>query len=435
VSAPLIFIYLPSGTATASDVQAYLQASHEAMAIVSIALSDGSIPWQYVDVVLTGGTDEIRSIDATEASASLVRRSLHFSLPAAGLYDIGLTRLTPDSTDQLIRDQAVWTVLRTMQEALQLYPSGMAMVAMRIKATDQLNGTVDQFNVLAQSILPDWTGSAWLPAVTANPASIYRDVLQGSANARPLADDRLDLVTFQGFHQRCAANGFTFNASIDYLTTVRALGTDVLAAGRATPGLRDGLYSIVEDLAQLVPAHILTPRNSWGFKGTKVFADLPHALKMQFVNPAKDFQQDQILVYADGYDASNATIFESMDAGVGVTSPDQAWKLGRYHLAVLSLRPETYELNCDFEHLVFQRGDLVMVQHDVPLFALISGRIKTVTLDSIGRTTAIGLDEPCVMEAGQRYGVRIRLQDGTQIQREVETVAGTQTTFTLLQPI
>ena len=338
------------------------------------------------------------------------------------------------TADVAMQNLTVWSALRTIQTAQPVKKPGLCLVGMRIRATDQLNGTLDQFNLIAESILPDWTGTAWLERPTRNPASIYRAILQGAANARPVPDSRVDLTRLAQFHESCTAQGWRFDANIDYRTTVFELCRDVLAAGRASVHRPDGLFSVVEDLQQDIPKQLFTPRNSWGFKGSRLFSSLPHALKVRFVNPEKDWQQDERIVYADGYSEVNATQFEAFEL-TGVTDPEQAWKLARYHLAVATLRPETYELNADVEHLVCNRGDLVLVQHDVPLFGLLSGRITGVTTDGLGRTTAITLDEPCTMQAGDRYGVRIRLQDNTYVQREVLNVPGTHTTLTLLSPI
>ena len=70
--------------------------------------------------------------------------------------------------------------------------TGLAVTAMRIKATDQLNGVVDKFNGVVEAIIPDWNGKEWADAKTSNPASIYRHILQGNANARPVEDERID---------------------------------------------------------------------------------------------------------------------------------------------------------------------------------------------------------------------------------------------------
>jgi len=400
-----------------------------------------------------GGLDEVAGLTTTEARTTQFVKSLTFSVPTPGTYEIQLTRLTlvVNETDPRVHDLSFWTALRTVRAGVRLLPAGMASVAVRIRATDQLHGTLDSFNAIAHSILPDWDGATWVERETNNPASVFRNVHQGTANARPKEDSRIDLAALQGLHARCAAHGFEFNAIIDFRSTVAELGRDVLAAGRATPAYRDGKVSCTEDVPQTIPAQVFTPRNSWGFKGTKLFVDLPHALKVRFAN-ADTLEQDERLVIADGYgvtgadgirrdtwgdqtDLPEATRFESVEAGLGVNDPEQIFKLQRYHLGVLKLRSELFRLSCDFEHLAVLPGDLVHVQHDVPLFGLSSGRAKSFTLDGIGRVATVTLDEPCVMTAGVRYGVRLRLNDGTQLQREVVTVAGAQSTLTFVEPV
>ena len=45
-----------------------------------------------------------------------------------------------------IFDKVYWTALRTIRKEDPIKIAGLAKVALRIKATDQLNGVVDQFN-------------------------------------------------------------------------------------------------------------------------------------------------------------------------------------------------------------------------------------------------------------------------------------------------
>lgn len=430
----------PVGTTAAAIVDAIRSAEGQVLADrLSVALapgSDGTGAVTDMSGYLSGGRDGVYPLVVSRNTRQPFRYAVTIVPPDSGLqYDVRVTVTKLASEATLTRtDTVYWAMLRTIQTGQPVSKPGLCLIAMRIKATGQLNGTLDQFNCIAESILPDWDGTNWVARPTSNPASIYRNILQGSANARPLPDSRLDLVRLAQFHESCAAQGWTFNANIDYRTTVFELCRDVLAAGQASVHRPDGLFSVVEDLPQTIPTQMISPRNSWGFRGTRTFTAIPHALKVRFVNPEKDWQQDERIVYADGYHEANASQFEAFEL-TGVTDPEQAWKLGRYHLAVATLRPETYEVRMDVEHLTCNRGDLVLVQHDVPLFGLITGRIKSVTTDGFGRTTAITLDEPCTMQAGDRYGVRIRLSDNTYAQREVQNVPGVQSTLTLLSPI
>jgi predicted phage tail protein len=268
---------------------------------------------------------------------------------------------------------------------------------------------LDTFNCVAESILPVWDGQAWIERPTRNPAWAFADALTGAAaGGRAIGRERLDIEALSAWAEHCEAEGRWFDAVIDFDSTCFQILHDIAARGRASFHLRDGLYSIVRDVPQAAPAQHLTPRNSWGFKGSKTFTQVPHALRVRFVNPELGWQEDERLVFFDGYDESNASLFEDFEP-FGLCDPEQAYKDGRYYLKTAVLRPETYELYCDVEHLVCDRGDRVLVTHDVPLWGLGAGRVKRVDKNSEGLATGVALDERLVMEADKTYCLRFRL--------------------------
>jgi hypothetical protein len=68
---------------------------------------------------------------------------------------------------------------------------------------------VDQLNGIVHSILPDWDAGSqsWVTRPTRNPASLFRAVLQGPGNARPLPDSRIDLAGLAVWHEHCSHHG------------------------------------------------------------------------------------------------------------------------------------------------------------------------------------------------------------------------------------
>lgn len=373
------------------------------------------------------GTDNI-SVTAKQSAA--VRKGLRFKV-ARGQYDVRVRRITEDSTSDTIIDEVIWTALRSIRNDSPVKLKGLAVTVLRIKATDQLNGVVDQFSGIVSSILPDWNGSAWVVRETANPASIYREVLQGKANARALDDSRLDLPAIEEWHGDCVAAGREFNYVVDSQLSVHDLLADIAAAGRASPAVIDGKWRIVQDKVQSVPAQHFTPRNSFGFQSQKAFPELPHGFRVKFINRNNDWQADERIVYDDGYTAANATKFEGLDL-VGITDPAQAWKDGRYHIATARLRPETFSFNTDIEHIVCTRGDLIRLTHDVLLVGLGSARIKALHDDG-DNITAIAVDDTFTMEDGKTYAARIRKANGTSLVCAINAAPGDTKTLTLTE--
>lgn len=362
------------------------------------------------DIVIAAGSIQFKGFDVSSKQAVSLRHSLRFKVPR-GQYDVRLRRMTQDQDDDDIFDEVFWTALRSVRYEDPLPVSGLAVTALRIKATDQLNGVIDQFSGIVTAKIPDWTGSVWQVRATSNPASVLRHVLQGPANARPLPDERIDLMKLQGWHDRCAENEREFNAVLSGGKSVMDVISDVAAAGRASPTIIDGRWGIVEDVPQGTAVQHFTPRNSYGFEVERAFEDRPHALRVKFYNREKGFQLDERLVFDDGYDAGNASKFETLELA-GVTDPDQIWRDGRYHLASARLRPELYSFYTDIEHIVCTRGDMVRLTHDAALIGLQSARIKNLLQDS-GNVTGVMLDSDVIFETGKNYVLRVRCQSGS----------------------
>lgn len=382
------------------------------------------------------------------ARTEQLRRSIAWAVEP-GQYDIRIRRLTDDSNSDTLIDECYLTSIRVIRADDPVRLSRVAKIGLRIKATDQLQGVIDTFNCLATSVCKDFdeaTGQ-WIEQETSTPASIYRHVLQGPAIRRPIPDDRLALTDLEAWARETRAAGMEINGIFDSRGTAYETLNSICAAGKASFGLLDGKFGVVRDVLQTVPVQHFTPRNSRGFRGTRTFSQAPHGLRCRFKNEAKGYDDDERIVLADGYsidgrnawdeldpDATPATEFETLDL-FGVTSWEQVFKLGRYHMAVMALRPETYELEVDWEHLVCSRGDLVLITHDVPMFGLQVGRISRLIVDGSNNLVGFDLDERITMDAGDAYGIRVRLEDGSSWQRGIVTVEGNTTTVTLGGPV
>ncbi|HET8791810.1 MAG TPA: host specificity factor TipJ family phage tail protein [Modicisalibacter sp.] len=370
-------------------------------------------------------------VTLTHNRTSAVRHGFRWSVPR-GQYEIRLRRTTADTNDTQIIDTLQWTAYRTITNEDPInfaYP--LAVTALSIKATDQLNGVVDQLTADVSSYVTDWDGTE---VVSNNPALLYRHVLQGNANARRLDDSRVDLAALEAWGDYCDEQGFEFDMIRDFQSSVWDTLADIGAAGRGSPSQRDGKWAVVVDKPQDFPVQHFTPRNSWGFEAEKTFPDPPDAFRIRFASRESDYRQDERIVYADGFSAANAEVFETLDAP-GITAPSHIWKFGRFHLAQSLLRPERWTLNLDFEHLVARRGSRVRVTHDVLLVGLASGRIKDVLTDIDGNATGFVSDEVLSMESGKAYGVSIRTVGDAGLSRELVTVEGDNTSVEFASPI
>ncbi|MBF0358853.1 MAG: hypothetical protein HQL70_09615 [Magnetococcales bacterium] len=369
-----------------------------------------------------GSWSGVHTFTITDKVTSAIRFGHRWTV-SRGQYDVRLRRTTVDDDSTSIVDDVSWSYLRsiTNEDPIQ-FDKPLAMTALRIKASEQLQGSIDNLTATVSSYAQVWNGSTWAEAVTNNPASLARLVLQGPANARPRTDAQLNLQDFQDFYDFCDTNGYTFNQIRDFKASVPDTFADVVAAGRGNTDKPDGQWGIIIDQDGKPITQHFTPRNSWGFKAEKTLFFAPHALRVRLVNAEADYQQDEIVVYADGYNSSTATEFEGFEFS-GITDPDLAWKHARYHMAAAQLRPEVYTLNAALDHLVCRRGSLVQVAHDAPLWGLGQGRVKAIATSG-GNTTGVTLDELVAMEAGKSYTCRFRLPDHSSLLRDINTVEG-----------
>lgn len=367
-------------------------------------------------------------------------------------YDVRIRRFTPVRSDAKRQDAYVWAVLRATdtdtapiraEEA-----SRLTWIALRIKATDQLNGVVDEFNLVAQSRCRVYAGtgtgpSAWTQlSATSNPAALWLYALtNGSVNAEPATDDEIDWPTIEAWYEWCESHGYTCDVVSTNGEAAEQLLEAIATTGRASYTMVDTKHSVVLDAERTAPVQLITPRNSSGYRYSKQFPLLPHALDGQFIDATGDeYKPNNRIVYADGYSADGAgetdqaTDIREVELW-GCTNADFAYRLLMYQMAVSRLRPERHSVSMGIEHIVATRGDWVRLQHPVPLFGLVSGRIKAVTVDSgTGAIIGLTLDEPAPMEAGKSYAIRVRGADGTWYSSGVVTAAGVQAGITLIDP-
>lgn len=143
----------------------------------------------------------------------------------------------------------------------------------------------------------------WVKRPTRNPASLFRHVLQHPANAQRILDSevdaKLDLVALQEWHEYCTINGFKYDAVLVERRSLLEVMKDIAAAGRASPLLVNGKWTVIIDKPRTTVVQQFTPHNSWDFEGVKLLPILPHALRIPFVNSKQEYQAEELVVYND----------------------------------------------------------------------------------------------------------------------------------------
>ena len=212
---------------------------------------------------------------------------------ANGQYDVRVTRVSTDwgtSDPSTEVGDLTWTIIRSIRYST-VSTTGTKKLAMRIKATDQLSGSISQFNCILSQPIPVWHSdtATWITQFSNNPAYVFRWLLRDCpANPRRIDESRIDDEVIIDWAAECDAKEYCYSNTLDQATTLYPLLKDVAAAGRASFNIRNGKYSVIRDELQTTPVQVFTPRNSWGFGGNRAFPDAVHALRVQFVNEEAD---------------------------------------------------------------------------------------------------------------------------------------------------
>ncbi|MBA85742.1 MAG: phage tail protein [Rhodobacteraceae bacterium] len=370
----------------------------------------------------------VEELELSAKKAEGFYRQHSWSFPSRARWQVRLTMLTDERDDSRAQQRVSWAALQTIRPEYPLaYPRPLALVAVRIKATHQLNGALDDFNVLASRICPDWdeTTQSWISRATQSPASLYRYVLQSPANPKPATDAGMDFAQIEDFAEFCIAKGLTYNRVLqDKGTTLRDVLTEIAAAGRATPrhdGRKWGVVIDRPDQDALIVDHI-NPRNSWAFKWNRAYTDPPHAFIVTFNDAGNDYKETQRIVRWPGYEG-DIELTEALPMP-GKVYADEVWRETRRRQLETIHRPDTYQATQDGAVRVTTRGDDVMLNHDVLIRTQAVGRVRSVT----GRL--VELDELVTMTEGESYAIRFRVyadaEDaiGTSVVRIVQTAPG-----------
>ena len=382
-----------------------------------------------------GATDWV-SFSASSVTRNSKTRVLSYEeiIPASrGRYEIEVRRETPGAAENPSNEgdivgRSFLTSVKSISDTQPVKAAGVSLSYYKVRSTNQLNGTLDEINAICGIKVPvyDPATSAWTAtrAVSQNPADLYRFILtDGNVNDRPLAATQLDDASLGEWWTFCNSNDYKYNKIITGQDTVNDLLGEIAKAGMALPKTSAGKYGVVINRARTAPVQMFTPRNSNNFQQNIVMRPLPHALRVTFDNENVDFEKDEIIVYDEGYTATNATRYESIRLP-GVTNPDQVYKIARYILACGRLRPRTFTFDADYEHLVCEIGDWVKLQHDAALVGQTSGRVKTVGNGSVG------VDEPVTFESGKQYVIAVR-KTNMEIVTQTATAPSIGSTYTV----
>lgn len=361
-------------------------------------------------------------------SSQAPKRATLFIDVAPGTYEVRVIRDTGDTTDARLQNKTGWSALKSYQLDSSNYV-GQNRRALTIRASAQLNGTISQLSVNASANANYWNGSAWVFGETSNPAHWFMDFARGRRDGAGklmygvgLSDSQIDLAALSSWASFCATENLTFNAVLDGQQTAADILSAVARCGFASPTWASGKLGVVWDARNASPvaafgmSNII--RNS--FEVSYITEQLAEEIIVRFVNPDKDWVQDEVRVLVPGVTSPQRSATIDL---LGCTSASMAGKFANYFAAQQYYRTRRIQWDCDFEGFVCQRGDVVLLSHDLTQWGY-SGRV----VSRSGNTITLDREVP---RSGTTDYLMLKKPDGTMTTYSVTSASGNSNTLTL----
>lgn len=370
---------------------------------------------------------EVTTLRISARKREAFYRQLTWDFPSRGRWQVRCVMLTPETTDIKIQNKTAWAALQTIRPEYPLnFSEPLALVALRIKATHQLNGQLDNFNARCRRVCLDYDHESgeWVERPTRNPASLYRYILQSPANPRPVSDAGIDIELLEDWHDFCRLKDLKYDRVLDDAgMSLRDALTEVAAAGRATPRHDGRKWGVVIDRpCDLLVVDDYSPRNSYGFKVSRSYYQQPDGMRVKFFDATNDNKSAERIVPWPGH-VGEIKLTEALELP-GKTDPDEIYREATRRMYEAIYRPDVYRVSQDGPLSAATRGDKVRLSADTIERTQVAGRVKR------AEGWLVELDELVTMESGENYAIRFRVfanEDdtiGMSVVRTVFTVPG-----------
>ncbi|RSE85609.1 hypothetical protein EGU64_12865 [Achromobacter denitrificans] len=334
-------------------------------------------PWQGIapDPVLVPGGPYIRLIGSRQEPT---RQTVAWDVPL-GQYEVRVRKITGDVNDSRESNETAVAQILVFQQDNADY-TGQCRMALRIKASGQLNGQVDQFSATVIGYCLAWDGATWAYKATSNPAWWFLWFARGKRSASGsriygcgLTDAGIDIEGIKAWGAWCDAKGLTFDYVLDRKMSQAAVLQMIARAGRATMTYQTGRLGVIWDAAALPVTAMFGPFNvkAGSFKVAYMNDGTVDEVVLNFVNKDNGWAMDEVRARVPGVAATNNPLQLDLD---GCTNKDMAGREANLIAAAQMWRRRKITWETDIEGLVCSRGDVVSFSHDLTEWGY-SGRL------------------------------------------------------------
>ncbi len=331
----------------------------------------------------------VARVTYSSQSRTAVRKTISRNV-AAGQYEVRITKVTADSTDDRVTCDMAVTGIRSFQTASGGF-EGQHILGLKIRASGQLNGVVSQLSGVVAHRLGG--------VATSNPARWFKAFALGSFAfdgrrlwGAGLPSSQLDLAALDAWISWCDAQGLSCNMVLDQAVSVATVLDRLARCGRGSKTWATGKLGAVWDAGGLPVTAMFSPVNIRRGSFSIAYPSEPLAdeLEVSYINPDNGWQRDSVRVPAN---ATNVRRTASVEL-LGCASTALAGREANLLYAQNLYRFRTISWEADMEGFTCRKGDVVSLSHDLTSWGQ-GGRFVSVT-----SATRVMLDQAITLKPG-----------------------------------
>lgn len=386
----------------------------------------------------------------TAATNSALRRTFSVAGLEAGQYDVRVTAVNKPTSSRY-QSMVNWSIMTSYIDGIYSRPNKV-LVALRIKANNQLSGGVPSLNwrQTRKTVLVHNPETGYYEQRAAdNPIWACYDILHGCRSLKNIKTGENEYVV-SGYPASCldaywqqwksaAAYAdeeitnqdgekeprYRFDAFFDTAQKRWTAAQKAANVGHAVIIPHGRNIGIVVDrpghITQIFGEGRTTVSSVKGsFSSTE---DRARAIEVTYNDGQNDFKNTVMTVRSPNYNTDRSSDNTAQLTLFGVKRRSQAYREAITALATNERQLQFIELSADIDAIVAEYGDIVGFNHAVSRLGIASGRIVSAT------TTTVTLDKTVQLDAAKKYEIYISLSNDALIRREV--IAETTETDTL----
>lgn len=376
-------------------------------------------PWSGVAPDPLIGYTTNTGVKLTGSSNKPVRITISFNT-GHGQYEVRLRKMQPDVATNTESNAVSVAQIRAYQDTPTDY-TGQARMGIRLRASAQLNGSINQLSAMVQAHCWVWTGAAWEWRATSNPAWWFLYFAVGMSDAAGnrlwgagLAAEQIDYQGIFAWAAWCESKGLTFDYVLTQQKTAHEMLTMIARAGRASYTWQSGKLGVIWDAANQPYVGIVGPFNIRAGSFEVSYADATvDEIIGTFINPARNWEADEIRVAVPGAPRLNSPQKFELE---GTTSPELAARETNLIAASQLFHRRRVVWEMDIEGMMCTRGDVVQASHDLTVWGY-SGRLVG------GTRQVLRLDRSVPITSAPAW-MTLRTPDGAMANIQVGWTAG-----------